>query len=46
MIFENNKAVSAQLHFLIKPIVNMFVYLDIVELVPMGNTQVPIMGFL
>ena len=46
MIFAANISVQAKLPPSIKRISNMYVYSDIVELSPVGNSQVPIMGFL
>ena len=46
MIFNPNKYIQSKLPPSIKRISNMFVYSDIVELSPVGNSQVPIMGFL
>ena len=44
MVFYANMYVQAKLPSSIKQISNM--YSDIVELSPVGNSQVPIMGFL
>ena len=46
MIFDSNKYIQAKLPPSIKKISNMYVYSNIVELSPVGNSQVPIMGFL
>ena len=46
IIFDSNKYIQAKLPPSIKRISNMYVYSDIVELSPVGNSQVPIMGFL
>ena len=46
MIFDSNKYILAKLPPSIKRISNMYVYSDIVKLSPVGNSQVPIMGFL
>ena len=45
MVFGANMYVQAKLPPSIQRISNMYVHLDIVELSPMGNSQVPIMGF-
>ena len=46
IIFNSNKYIQAKLPPSIKRISNMYVYSDIVELSPVGNSQIPIMGFL
>ena len=46
MIFDKNKYIQAKLRPSIKRISNMYVYSDIVELSPVDNSQVQIMGFL
>ena len=46
MVFNANINVKAKLPPSIQRISNMYVYSDIVELSPVGNSQVPIMGFL
>ena len=46
MVFGANMYVQAKLPPSIQRISNMYVYSDIVELSPVGNSQVPIMGFL
>ena len=46
MVFGANMYVQVQLPPSIQRISNMYVYLDIVELSPVGNSQVPIMCFL
>ena len=46
MIFDSNKYIQAKLPPSIKRISNMYVYSDIVEQSPVGNSHVPIMGFL
>ena len=46
MIFNANMLVQAKLPPSIHRIPNIYVYSDIVELSPVGNSQVPIMGFL
>ena len=46
MVFDANMFVQAKLSPSIQRISNMYVYSDIVELSPVGNSQVPIMGFL
>ena len=46
MVFAANIGVQAKLPLSIERISNMYVYSDIVELSPVGNSQVPIMGFL
>ena len=46
MVFGANMYVQAKLPSSIQRIANMFVYSDIVELYPGGNSQVPIMGLL
>ena len=46
MIIDNNKYIQAKLPPSIQRISNMYVQSDIVEQSPMGNSQVPIMGFL
>ena len=46
MVFNANIYVQAKLPLSIQRISNMYVYSDIVELSPMGNSQVAIMGFL
>ena len=46
MVFNANIYVQAKLPPSIQRISNMYVYLDIFELSPVGNSQVPIMGFL
>ena len=45
MVFGANMYVQAKLPPSIQRISNMYVYSDIVELSPVGNSQVPIMGF-
>ena len=45
MVFGANIGVHAKLPFSFKTISNMYVYSDIVELSPVGNSQVLIMGF-
>ena len=46
MVFNANMYVHAKLPPSIQQISNMYVYSDIVELFQVGNSQVPIMGFL
>ena len=46
MIFELNKYIQAKFLPSLKRITNMYVYLNIVELSHVGNSQIPIMGFL
>ena len=46
MVFVANMYVQAKLPPSIQRISNMYVYSDIVELSPVGNSQVSIMGFL
>ena len=46
MVFNSNIYVQAKLPPAIHRISNMYVYSDIVELSLVGNSQVPIMGFL
>ena len=46
MVFNANMYAQAKLPPSIQRISNMYVYSDIVELPPVGNSQVPIMGFL
>ena len=46
MIFDRLKLIQANLPHSIKRLTNMYVYSDIVELSPVGNSQVPIVGFL
>ena len=46
MVFGGNMYVQAKLPPSIQRISNMYVYLDIVELSPVNNSQVPIMAFL
>ena len=46
MVFGANMYVQENLPPSIQRISNMYVYSDIVELSPVGNSQVPIMGFL
>ena len=46
MIFDSNKYIQAKLPPSIKRISNMYVYSNINELSPVGNSQVPIMGFI
>ena len=46
MVFGANMYVQAKLPPSIQRISNMYVYSDIVKLSPVGNSQVPIMGFL
>ena len=46
MVFVANMYVQAKLPPSIQKISNMYVYSDIVKLSPVGNFQVPIMGFL
>ena len=46
IIFNANMYVQAKLPSSIQRISNMYVYSDIVELSPVGNSQAPIMGFL
>ena len=46
MVFGANMYVLAKLPQSIKQISNMYVYSDIVELSPVSNSQVPIIGFL
>ena len=46
MVFGANMYVQATLPPSIQRISNMYLYSDIVELSPVGNSQVPIMGFL
>ena len=46
IIFNENKWTQAKLPPSLKRITNMYVYSDIVELSPVGNSQVPIIGFL
>ena len=46
MVFNANMYVQAKLPLSIQRISNMYVYSDIVELSPVRNSQVPIMGFL
>ena len=45
-MFNKNRWTQAKLPPLLKRITNMYVYSDIVELSPVGNSQVPIMGLL
>ena len=45
MVFGANMYVQAKLPFSIQKMSNMYVYSDIVELSPVGNSQIPIMGF-
>ena len=45
MVFPTNNKIQAKLPSAIKQISNMYVYSDIIELSPVGNSQVPIMGF-
>ena len=46
MVFAENMYVHAKLPPSILRISNMYMYSDIVELSPVGNSQVPILGFL
>ena len=46
MVFGANMFVQAKLPPSIKRIANMYVYSDIVEVSPVGNSQVPIISFL
>ena len=46
IIFDLNKYMQAKLPPSIKRISNMYVYSNIVKQSPVGNRQVPIMGFL
>ena len=46
IIFNENRWTLEKLPPSLKRITNMFVYSDIVELSPVGNSQVPIIGFL
>ena len=46
IIFGANMYVQAKLPSSIQRISNMYVYSNIVELSPVGNSQAPIMGFL
>ena len=46
MIFDSNKYIQAKLPPSITTISNMYVYSYIVKLSPVGNSQVPLMGFL
>ena len=46
IIFNENKWTEAKLPPALKRITNMYVYSNIVELSPVGNSQVSIMGFL
>ena len=46
MVFGANMYVQAKLTPSIQRISNMYVYSDIVELSPVDNSQVPIIGFL
>ena len=46
MVFGANMYIQAKLPPSIQRISNMYVYSDIVDLSPVGNSQVPIMGFL
>ena len=46
MIFEPNTYVQAKFPPSLKRISNMYVYSDIIELSHVGNSQIPIMGFL
>ena len=46
MIFEPNTYVQAKFPPSLKRISNLYVYSDIVELSHVGNSQIPIMGFL
>ena len=46
MVFSKNMYVQAKLPPSIQRISNMYVYSDIVQLSPVSNSQVPIMGFL
>ena len=46
MVFNANMYVQAKLPSSIQQISNMYVYSYIVELSPVRNNQVPIMGFL
>ena len=45
-IFNENRWTQAKLLPSLKRIINMYVYSDIVELSPVGNSLIPIMGFL
>ena len=46
MVFNGNIYVQEKLRLSIQRISNMYVYSDIVKLSLVGNSQVPIMGFL
>ena len=46
MIIPEYRTIQADLPPSLKQITNMYMYSDIVELSPVGNSQVPIMGFL